>query len=196
MERSEIIKQLPNWLTYLRLLLVPFFVALLVDPTEGMIHVAAVVFLIAAFTDYFDGWLARRIGVVSDLGKLLDPLADKILVMAALVMLVSQRSDIDGEPWVPAWLVVLILAREIWVTGLRAIAAKKGEIVAAQQSAKYKSALQMVAIFFLLMHRPGDLLGFQIHYGFVGLMLLVLSVAFSLWSAIDYTTAILGQKKP
>src|SRR5262245_55607250 len=124
-------QNIPNILTFLRLALIPLFVVLMIDPNPELTHAATLVFIIAAFTDYLDGVLARKFSAVSEFGKLADPLADKILVMAALVMLVAQRSDVYGEPWVPGWMVVLILAREIWVTGLRAVAASRGVIVAA-----------------------------------------------------------------
>ena len=79
-------KQLPNWLTFLRLILIPVFVVVLIEPTRNSLNVAAVIFVLAAITDYADGWLARRYKAVTDFGKLFDPLADKILVMAALVI--------------------------------------------------------------------------------------------------------------
>lgn len=187
---NSLIGSLPNNLTYLRLLLVPVFVVLMIDPTETMAIIATVVFVIASLTDYLDGWIARRYKVVSDLGKLLDPLADKILVMSALVMLVAQRSSIDSVPWVPGWLVVIILAREIWVTGIRAIAAQKGRIVAAQGGGKYKSALQMIAIPILIIHSQVEI--FSMSLTSWGLNLLVVSLAFSLWSGVDYTLSILA----
>src|SRR5262245_57339044 len=137
------VQRLPNWLTFLRLGLIPVFVFLMVEPSRWMVDLAMIVFIVAAFTDYIDGIIARRYGAVSDFGKLLDPLADKILVMAALVMLASQRSDTYGEPWVPGWMVVMVLAREIWVTGLRAVASARGVVVAASTTGKFKSGLQM-----------------------------------------------------
>src|SRR5262249_9731081 len=118
-QRSPFVQRLPNYLTFFRLALVPVFVVLMLEPSEYMVFLAIIVFVVAAITDYVDGIIARSFGAVSDFGKLLDPLVDKILVMAALVMLVAQRSDVDGTPWVPGWMVVLVMARELWVTGLR-----------------------------------------------------------------------------
>lgn len=190
------VKEIPNLLTYLRLVLIPVFVFLMVDPTPAMRFGALAVFLLAAITDYFDGILARKFSAVSDLGKLLDPLADKILVMAALVMLLAQRSDLYGDPWVPGWMVVLVLAREIWVTGLRSLAASQGVIVEASTAGKAKSFLQMVAITFLILHEVKfSVLGAVITCQLIGLYLLLVSIALSLWGAIEYTVEILGGYK-
>jgi CDP-diacylglycerol--glycerol-3-phosphate 3-phosphatidyltransferase len=143
-------RKVPNWLTAIRLALIPLFVVLMVNPSRETLWIATAVFLVAAVTDYADGYIARRYRAVTELGKLLDPLADKILVMAALVMLTAQRTFESGDPWVPGWMVVVILAREIWVTGLRGIAAAHGHVVAASPAGKVKSVLQMVAIVLLL----------------------------------------------
>jgi CDP-diacylglycerol---glycerol-3-phosphate 3-phosphatidyltransferase len=188
-----ILQRLPNWLTFLRLFLIPLFVFLMHDPSPSMELASACVFVVAALTDVFDGMIARRFSAVSDLGKLLDPLADKILVMSALVMLVAQRSDISGRPWIPGWWVVLILAREIWVTGLRGVAASRGIVVAANDTGKVKSVFQMVAIVFLLLR------GMEIRvFGFVftgqaiGLNLLLISLFFAIWGAAEYTALVLS----
>lgn len=190
---DNILKNVPNWLTFLRLALIPLFAVLMDSSSAGIRAAAAVVFVLAAITDYVDGFLARRWGAVSDFGKLLDPLADKILVMTALVMLVGQRSDLTGQPWVPAWMVVLVLAREIWVTGLRAVAATRGRVVPANHSGKLKSGLQMVAIVFLLLHEmpvmyfADKLITSEI----LGSNILLVSLAASYWGAYEYTTEIL-----
>ena len=186
--RDDLIAKLPNWLTYARLALIPVFVALLNEPSKFMQFLAIVVFIIAALTDYVDGYVARRYGAVSDFGKLLDPLADKILVMAALVMLVSLRSDVLGEPWIPGWMVVLVLAREIWVTGLRAVAATNGHVISASGAGKIKSGFQMVAIVLLLCHDAKlPFLSPQFNCQFVGANLLLISIILSYWGAYDYT---------
>jgi CDP-diacylglycerol--glycerol-3-phosphate 3-phosphatidyltransferase len=189
---TKIIKSIPNYLTYLRILLIPGFIVLMHDPSAWMIKCALAVFVVAALTDLFDGFIARRFKAVSDLGKLLDPLADKILVMTALVMLTALRSDISGDAWVPGWLVVLVLAREIWVTGIRGVAAAQGIIVQARESGKVKSFLQMISIIFLLLHDQIIPLGrVQLPAQFIGLNLLFISLGFSYWSAYEYTTQIL-----
>lgn len=183
------VQAIPNLLTYLRLLLIPIFVYLLMDPTTLMIYVAIGIFVFASFTDYLDGYLARTFNAVSDTGKLLDPVADKILVMAALVMLVSMKTTEVGEPWVPAWMVILILAREIWITGLRSVAASRGLVIPAGSAGKWKSFLQMTAIVFLLLHQQplfevGDSV---VAARFIGEALLMLSILFSYWGGMEYT---------
>lgn len=189
---ASFIHKVPNWLTYLRLLLIPVFVFLFNDPSQFMVYLSAIIFVFASFTDYLDGMIARKYGAVSNTGKLLDPLADKILIMAALIMLVAQRSDSDGSPWVPAWMVVLILAREIWVTGLRGIAATQGVTVAASNTGKYKTVAQVVAVTLLILHGPIQLFGYSMTFKWIGMNILFLSLAFSYWSAIEYTYEILA----
>lgn len=192
---AEWYKNLPNWLTFIRLALIPVFVVFLVEPSRSSLNIAAVIFVLAAITDYADGILARRYAAITDFGKLFDPLADKILVMAALVMLVSVRDD-QCVSFVPGWMVVLILAREFWVTGLRAFAAKDGNVVAAKSGGKVKSFLQMVAILALLLHDYSvSLLGFRVTYQFLGLNILLVSLAFSYVSAFDYSLSILAPQK-
>jgi CDP-diacylglycerol--glycerol-3-phosphate 3-phosphatidyltransferase len=192
---AEWYKKLPNWLTFIRLALIPVFVIFLVEPSRASLNIAAVIFVLAAITDYADGILARRYAAVTDFGKLFDPLADKILVMAALVMLVSVRDD-QCTSFVPGWIVVLILAREFWVTGLRAFAAKDGNVVAAKSGGKVKSFLQMVAILALLLHDYSfSLFGFRVTYQFLGLNVLLVSLAFSYISAFDYSLSILAPQK-
>ncbi len=183
--------RIPNWLTFLRLILIPVFVAVLIEPSRNSLTIAAIIFVFAALTDYLDGYIARRYKAVSDFGKLFDPLADKILVMAALVMLVGLRDD-NCVSFVPAWMVALILARELWITGLRAFAAKDGTIVAAKSGGKVKSALQMIAILALLLYDYSfSVLGYRVTAHFIGLNILIVSLAFSYLSAVDYSLAIL-----
>jgi CDP-diacylglycerol--glycerol-3-phosphate 3-phosphatidyltransferase len=189
--RETVIKNIPNTLTALRLALAPVFVLLMIEPSRTMVYVATGIFILGALTDFMDGVIARRYGAVSDAGKLLDPVADKVLVMAALVMLLAQRSEVDGAPWVPAWMVVLVLAREIWVTGLRGVAASRGVVVAASAAGKLKSAVQMVAIVFLLLHDyPVAIFGSAVPSQILGLNALLLSIVVSYWGAIDYTLAV------
>ncbi|WP_138859324.1 MULTISPECIES: CDP-diacylglycerol--glycerol-3-phosphate 3-phosphatidyltransferase [Exiguobacterium] len=150
---------LPNRLTMLRVLLIPVFVVLLaVDFDWGDIaflgadvplqqFIAGVVFTIAAITDWLDGHLARKHNLVTNFGKFMDPLADKLLVTAALVLLVEM--DL-----VAAWVVVVILSREFAVTGLRLVAADEGIVVAAGKSGKAKTWVQLFAIIFLLFGNP------------------------------------------
>jgi CDP-diacylglycerol--glycerol-3-phosphate 3-phosphatidyltransferase len=189
-------KRIPNWLTILRLALIPVFVLMLNDESRSGLNAAAVIFIFAAITDYADGIIARRYSAVSDFGKLLDPLADKILVMAALVMLVSLHDE-RGLSFVPAWMVVVILAREFWITGLRALAASGGTVVAAKSGGKVKSFLQMVGIVALLLNDYAvTVSGVRLPFQYIGLNILLVSIVFSYLSAIDYSLAILapGQK--
>jgi CDP-diacylglycerol--glycerol-3-phosphate 3-phosphatidyltransferase len=189
---AEWYKKLPNWLTFLRLALIPVFVLFLIEPSRAALNIAAVIFVLAAITDYADGIIARRYAAITDFGKLFDPLADKILVMAALVMLVAVRDE-RCVSFVPGWMVVLILAREFWVTGLRAYAAKDGNVVAAKSGGKVKSFLQMVAILCLLLHDYSfTFLGFKVTYHLLGLNILLVSLAFSYISAFDYSLSILS----
>ncbi len=188
-------KRIPNWLTFLRLALIPIFVVVLLGQSRARLDLAAFIFVCAAITDYADGILARRYSAVSDFGKLFDPLADKILVMAALVMLVSLRDE-SCRSFVPGWMVVLVLARELWITGLRAFAAKDGTIVAAGVGGKVKSFLQMLSILALLLHDYAfSLMGLKITFQFLGLNLLLVSIVFSYLSAMDYSLAILAPEQ-
>ncbi|MCO6430313.1 MAG: CDP-diacylglycerol--glycerol-3-phosphate 3-phosphatidyltransferase [Deltaproteobacteria bacterium] len=185
---KSIIRNIPNYLTFLRVALIPIFVVLLCDPSKTMINAAAIVFIFAAITDYVDGFIARRWAAVSDFGKLLDPIADKILVISALIMLTSLRGDLYGEPWVPGPLVVLVVAREIWVTGLRAVAGSQGLIVAAGNLGKWKSFLQILAVVLLLYHdTPLEAGNWRLNCQVLGIIVLGFSLIFSYLSATIYT---------
>ncbi len=139
---------LPNFLTLVRILLIPVFVVIFLAPTPDRSVLAAVIFTVAAVTDLLDGYIARRTGQVTKLGKLLDPLADKLLVLSALILLVN----IDR---VSALVALLIIARELAVTGIRAIAAGEHLIIAAEVTGKYKMALQVIAIVLLILEGTG-----------------------------------------
>src|ERR671926_1047849 len=138
---------LPNVLTVFRILLVPVLVAALLSGAAYGDLLAAVVFAIASLTDALDGWIARRRRTESTFGKLMDPLADKLLVVAALVALVS----LDR---LAAWVAMVIIARELAVTGLRTIAAERGVVIAASWLGKVKTALQVAAIIALIAFDP------------------------------------------
>jgi CDP-diacylglycerol---glycerol-3-phosphate 3-phosphatidyltransferase len=175
---------LPNLLTMGRIAAIPFFVWLLDSPTPVRCFWACIVFTAAAITDVLDGYLARKLGVVSVLGKFLDPLADKLIVMAALVWMVPMGR-------IPAWAVVLLLAREISVTGLRSVAASEGVVISAGQEGKTKTALQMIGIVALLLGYPYHLAYAGIDLGSVdmvrvGQSLVYLSLLFSFASAAQY----------
>ncbi|UJR80916.1 CDP-diacylglycerol--glycerol-3-phosphate 3-phosphatidyltransferase [Sandaracinus amylolyticus] len=174
---------LPNLLTMLRIVLIPAVLWLITEGTPEGNFWAAIVYSVSAITDFVDGYLARRMKLVSVLGKFLDPLADKLLVMGTLVAMTA-----IGR--VPAWAVILIVARELSITSLRVIAMSEGVTIAAGQGGKEKAALQMVAILMLILHQAFavDFFFFQIHADFheIGLALLYLSVFFALTSAGEY----------
>ncbi len=189
---NQYLKRLPNWLTYLRMGLIPFFVILLINPTEWMAKAAAFVFVVAAITDFFDGYIARRVGAVTDFGKLMDPLVDKMLVLSALIMLTSMRSELSAAPWVPGWIVVLIVVREVWVTGLRGVAASRGVVVPAGIWGKLKSCLQMTGIVLVLLYDVKiTLFWITLTSQVWGLNLLLLSIVSGYIGAYDYTARIL-----
>lgn len=180
--RQDIVN-IPNILTLFRIALIPV-VALFIfygDPVSGIIAVG--LFAVASITDWLDGYIARKQNLVSMTGKFLDPLADKLLVMTALVMLIPLGR-------LPAWIVIIIVAREITITGLRAMAASEGMIIAAGEGGKFKTAFQMTGLLGLIVHYTYEINYFfvtvQINFHRVGFWLLVVSVFFSIWSAWTY----------
>jgi CDP-diacylglycerol---glycerol-3-phosphate 3-phosphatidyltransferase len=175
---------LPNLLTMGRIVMIPLCLWLLDRNTPRACFWAALVFTAAALTDVLDGYLARKLNVVSVLGKFLDPLADKLIVMASLIWMVPMGR-------VPTWVVVILLGREISVTGLRSIAASEGVVISAGQEGKTKTALQMIGIIALLLGYPYHLSYVGIDCGVVdvcnvGRALVYLSLVFSLASAVEY----------
>jgi CDP-diacylglycerol--glycerol-3-phosphate 3-phosphatidyltransferase len=138
---------LPNVLTLLRILAVPVIVVALLGETPNGDALAAGVFALAALTDGLDGYIARRRQDVTTFGKLMDPLADKVLIIAALVSLVSLGR-------LAAWVAMVIIARELAVTGLRAVAAEQGVVISASWLGKLKTALQVAAVFALIIWNP------------------------------------------
>ncbi|MBE0599206.1 MAG: CDP-diacylglycerol--glycerol-3-phosphate 3-phosphatidyltransferase [Desulfuromonadales bacterium] len=176
---------LPNILTLGRIAAIPLIVVLLMFDSRAAGFWAALLFGAAAMTDWLDGWLARRWQVVTVLGKFLDPLADKLIVMAALIMLIPLGR-------VPAWAVFLILAREMVVTGLRSIASAEGIVIAASELGKYKTIFQMVAIVGLLLHYDYYwLFGLRLEIFHVsmhnaGLFYFWIAFAMTMWSGADY----------
>lgn len=175
---------LPNLLTLGRILMIPLVLALLGRGGPRDCFYAAWVYAAAAITDFFDGYIARKQGLVSVLGKFLDPLADKLIVMATLVWLVNMGR-------VETWVVVALLGRELSITGLRSIASTEGVVIAAGEDGKAKTALQMIGILCLIVGYPYHLsLGF-LDLGYVDLVrvgrgLVYLSLIFSITSAALY----------
>lgn len=173
----------PNLVTMVRIAFIPAFLVYAYYESRFHSFLAALIYAAVAATDFLDGWLARRLDMVTVIGKFLDPLADKLIAMSALVMLVHLGR-------VGAWVVILILAREFAVTGLRTIAMSEGIVIAAGQEGKYKTAIQLAGIVFLLLHYryPVDFMAFvvEVDSNKVGLALVYLSLFFSLWSAVKY----------
>jgi CDP-diacylglycerol--glycerol-3-phosphate 3-phosphatidyltransferase len=161
---------LPNALTLLRILLVPVVVVALLDETPNGDAIAAGVFALAALTDTLDGYIARHRGAITTFGKLMDPIADKLLVTAALIALVS----LDR---LEAWIAMVIIAREFAVTGLRGVAAERGVVIQASWIGKVKTILQIAAIIALIVWVPAP----------IGVDLLVYAaVAMTVISGVDY----------
>jgi CDP-diacylglycerol--glycerol-3-phosphate 3-phosphatidyltransferase len=175
---------LPNLLTMGRVAIIPLVLWLLDQGTPHDCLVAAFVYSAAALTDMLDGYLARRMNIVSMLGKFLDPLADKLLVMASLIWMVPMGR-------IPEWAVTLLLAREISITGLRSIASTEGVVIAAGGGGKSKTALQMVGILCMMIGYPyhfdlGILDLGVVDLVVVGRALIYISLVFSLASAFQY----------
>ena len=135
-----------NKLTISRMIMVPFFlVAVYFEKDSQVLPISAIIFAVASFTDFLDGYLARKYNLITDFGKFMDPLADKVLVVAALAVLVEMNL-------IPAWMIVLIITREYAVSILRAIAANTGQVIAASQGGKAKTVSQIIAVLMLLLN--------------------------------------------
>ena len=174
---------IPNLVTLVRIAAIPAFLVYAYYESRFNSFVAAMIYAAVAATDFLDGWLARRLDAVTVIGKFLDPLADKLIAMSALVMLVHLGR-------VAAWVVIVIMAREFIVTGLRTIAMSEGIVIAAGAEGKQKAAFQVVGITFLLLHYtyPVDVgfYAFQFDANRVGTVLIFVSLVFSVWSMVDY----------
>ncbi|MCD6526248.1 MAG: CDP-diacylglycerol--glycerol-3-phosphate 3-phosphatidyltransferase [Desulfuromonas sp.] len=179
------VMNIPNILTMARIACVPVVMVLLLSDSRQMGFWAALIFSIASITDWLDGYLARKWELVTVMGKFLDPLADKLIVMAALIMMIPLGR-------VPAWAVFLILAREMLVTGLRSIASSEGIVIAASDLGKYKTIFQMVAIIALMLHYDYYwFFGlkweiFHVSMQFVGSFFFYVSFVLAMWSGGDY----------
>ena len=183
---ADLLWTTPNLLSLFRIALVPVLVFVLQDPGPTAGAIAAVLFVAGSLSDYYDGYLARKHGIVTTLGKFLDPLADKLLVVSVLIMLVAMPcgagGDVPCEPRVASWLAVLIVARELVVTGLRSVASSEGITLGAEELGKYKTIFQIFALTGLLMHYRYAFIDF--HLG--GTYFLWIALVLGLWSAVDY----------
>lgn len=185
--RQDIVN-IPNILTLFRIALIPV-VALFIfwgDPVSCII--AVLLFWVAGVTDWFDGYIARRQNLVSMTGKFLDPLADKLLVLTCLIVLLPMGR-------LPAWIVAIVVAREVSITALRAMAAGEGMVISAGSGGKLKTAFQMTGLLGLIIHFTYEVnyYGYEMTLNFhrVGFWLLAISVFFSFWSAWLYFYAFL-----
>ena len=166
---------LPNAITLLRIGILPVLFLILLEPGEAMSLAISILFILAALTDLLDGYVARRYNIVTRMGKLLDPIADKIIMSAALVLLIPVGRA-------PAWVVALMVMRDFAVDGLRSMAAAEGQVIEASQLGKYKTFCQIIAVSALIIHYPI----YGIDAGSIGTMFLYVALALSLWSGADY----------
>ena len=166
---------LPNKLTILRVILIPFFVFFMLAPCfEGYgNYIAVAIFIIASFTDFLDGYLARRDNLVTNFGKFMDPLADKLLVCAALICLIE-----TGQ--LPAWIVVIIISREFIISGFRLIASDNGVVIAASYWGKFKTVSQMLMVIVLILNID------HVVFAVLGTALMWIAVALTVISLVDY----------
>lgn len=165
----------PNKLTLYRMAAIPAIVVLMVFPNKLFTFIAALLFSAAAITDYLDGYFARLHGLESSFGMIMDPVADKLLVASAFIMLSSHG-------WIPGWIVCIIIGREIAVTGLRNFAVKNREDIAASSLGKYKTGFQIAAIIPLLFHYPY----FGVNFHAIGTLFLWAALVLTVWSGVYY----------
>ena len=175
----------PNLITLVRIGMIPVFLWFTWRESRVDSFIGAMIYAVTGTTDFLDGYIARKKNLVTVIGKFLDPLADKLIVMSALIMLVHLGR-------VAAWVVIVVMAREFIVTGLRTIAMSEGIVIAAGQEGKSKTAFQVASITFLIMHYryPVDALffTFDLDANRAGTWLLYVSLFFSVWSAWNYFT--------
>ena len=175
---------LPNKLTLLRIALIPVFVVLLSFPNMWCQLAAALVFIGASVTDFLDGNIARKHNLVTNFGKFADPIADKMLVMSAYIVLVSQGR-------MPAWVCIVFLAREFTISGFRLVAAGSGKVISAAMLGKIKTVTQMIASVMLVLLLPCQ--GHEAIFGFMGTVgevmanvMMYVALVMTVWSGVDY----------
>lgn len=164
---------LPNILTLFRVALIPFYILFFYQASFDASIIAALIFLIASLTDILDGYLARARSEVTQFGKFLDPVADKLLILSALILLV-------GIGRVPAWLAIIIIGREFTMTGFRAIASSEGIVIAAETTGKIKMFLQIVSVIILTIDFKNPL------FHQIGMAFLLASMVLAIFSALQY----------
>jgi CDP-diacylglycerol--glycerol-3-phosphate 3-phosphatidyltransferase len=173
---STIRLNVPTILTFSRIILIPFFV--LITPASPILGVT--IFLIASLTDFLDGYLARRSGQITKFGIILDPIADKFLVISALILLVDMSR-------IAAWIAIAIIVREFLVTAIRVVALSMDIVIPAETGGKWKTAAQMTSIVFLLLPYSIDFLPFSIDFYDIGLVLMYISLVLAVTSGVKYT---------
>jgi CDP-diacylglycerol---glycerol-3-phosphate 3-phosphatidyltransferase len=178
----------PNVITLLRMATAPLLLYLLLYSSPVASALAATVFFVAMISDFLDGYVARNYGLGSTLGKFLDPLADKVVVLTALIML----AGMTRTPHVPAWMVAVLVLREVMVTGLRAIAAAEGMVLGAEALGKYKMTLQAIAVQGLLIHYTY----FHVNFFDAGMFVLWIATVLSVWSGVSYYVKVVRALKP
>jgi CDP-diacylglycerol--glycerol-3-phosphate 3-phosphatidyltransferase len=184
--RDGALWNLPNALSLFRIAVIPPILYLLTDPGHVAAALAGALFFVASLSDYFDGYLARRRGLITTLGKYLDPLADKLIVGTALIMLVGMPDAPERIGRVPTWLVAVIIGRELEVTSLRAIASSEGLVFGAEELGKYKMLFQTFALHGLIIHYTYGVGFFRVSFFAAGMVFLWVATLVSLWSAVDY----------
>ncbi|HQK99810.1 MAG TPA: CDP-diacylglycerol--glycerol-3-phosphate 3-phosphatidyltransferase [Smithellaceae bacterium] len=175
MNRLRDIFNLPNTITLARISVVPFLFVLLCNPGPFWSVVLAALFVLASITDFVDGFIARRYNLITTLGKFLDPLADKLIVNSAMILMIP-----SGR--IEAWIVVIIIMRDLIVDGLRSMASSEGVYIQASTLGKQKTVAQIVAVTALMIHYP--FLGLDAH--FIGTVILYVALFLTVYSGMDY----------
>lgn len=165
---------LPNKLTVLRMIMVPFFVLFMLTDIGGAANkwIALVLFVVASFTDFLDGKIARSRGLVTNFGKFMDPLADKLLVCSAMICLIEMGK-------LPAWVVIIIIGREFIISGFRLVASDNGIVIAASYWGKFKTVFQMIMTIVMILDLGGI-------FDTIGIILMWIALALTIISLIDY----------
>ena len=166
----------PNKLTVARMIIVPFLVVFLLTGWGGEAnrYISLVLFVVASVTDWFDGYLARKNNLVTNFGKFMDPLADKLLVCSAMICMIDLKR-------LPAWFVIIIIAREFIISGFRLIAAENGIVIAANYWGKFKTVSQMIMIILLILHFDGIFVILEQIFIWLSLALTIISLITYIW---------------
>ncbi|WP_413287487.1 CDP-diacylglycerol--glycerol-3-phosphate 3-phosphatidyltransferase [Bdellovibrio sp. HCB337] len=178
-------QKLPMWITVSRIFVVPLVLLCMVPNTFGWNVGAAILFILASITDYYDGYFARKYNAVSNMGKFMDPVADKILVSSILVMMAYYQK-------IDPWMVVVLLSRDNFISGIRAVAAADGVVIAAKSAGKWKTALQMGAIPGTMI---GEIPGYLPYLDKIAYGILWISVLLSISSGVEYYLAYMKSRK-